>query len=423
MGSNEDGKASSQHIQEKIVIVGGGIGGLACALALHRVGLKSVVLEQSDTLRATGNCITLWSNALRVLDALGIGEQFRTLYHNILEYEIFNQQGKRLAGLVLAECDGPKPHELRAVERRFLLEALAGQLPPGTIRFKSRVTSIEKSETSTGITDIHLQDGSIYNAQVVLGFDGQKSVVAEWMGLKKAELVGQVGIRGMAIFPNGHKFEDKVYYTVGKGTRSAIAAVNDTKIYWFILWNDWGEGYRNTSPEQLKAEALERSKAYQSRDIELCINNTPLEHFIKSTIRHRINTMDPTTQVVGTVTLAGDASHPTTPNMGQGGCMALEDAILLTKKLYPVLTEGPNTDSPVAESERIHLALVEFQQERHDRTYSLSVQSHKVGVVMQSAWSVICFYRDWYLIPKSLNPKYFLNHTLFDVGKLPIQLS
>jgi 2-polyprenyl-6-methoxyphenol hydroxylase-like FAD-dependent oxidoreductase len=108
MGSSEDGKASSQHIEEKIVVVGGGIGGLACALALHRVGLKSVVLEQSDTLRAAGSCISLWSNALRVLDVLGVGEQFRTLYHNILEYVMFNQRGKRLAGIVLAECDGPK---------------------------------------------------------------------------------------------------------------------------------------------------------------------------------------------------------------------------------------------------------------------------------------------------------------------------
>lgn len=82
----------------------------------------------------------------------------------------------------------------------------------------------------------------LYVLQVVLGFDGQKSVVASWMGLQKAQLVGQVAIRGMAVFPDAHKFEDKVYYTVGKGTRSGIVTMNDTKIYWFILWNDWGEG-------------------------------------------------------------------------------------------------------------------------------------------------------------------------------------
>jgi hypothetical protein len=52
------------------------------------------------------------------------------------------------------------------VERKVLLEALAGPLPPGTIRYKSRVTSLKKSETTVGVTDIHLQDGSIYSAQV-----------------------------------------------------------------------------------------------------------------------------------------------------------------------------------------------------------------------------------------------------------------
>lgn len=59
-----------------------------------------------------------------------------------------------------------RPHEMRAVERKVLLEALAGQLPEGTIRFKSRVTSIHKSESTVGVTDIELQDGSIFTAKV-----------------------------------------------------------------------------------------------------------------------------------------------------------------------------------------------------------------------------------------------------------------
>lgn len=78
--------------------------------------------------------------------------------------------------------------------------------------------------------------------QVVLGFDGQNSVIASWMGLEKAQPVGQVGIRGMAVFPDGHKFEDKTYYSVGKGIRMAIVPSNATKVYWFVLWNDWSEG-------------------------------------------------------------------------------------------------------------------------------------------------------------------------------------
>lgn len=422
MDSHDDRlQGTPQRIEEKIVIVGGGIGGLACALALHRAGLKAVVLEQSDTLRAQGTSLTLWTNALRVLDVLGIGEQFRSMYCNILEYVVYNQRGKRIAGLVLADCKGG-PHEMRGVERKVLLEALAGQLPEGTIRFNSRATSIKKSESTTGVTEIQLQDGSIYSAKVVLGFDGQHSVVASWLGLETALPVGHVGIRGMAVFADGHKFEAKTHYTVGKGVRAAIVPVNATKAYWFTFWNEWSEGFPEIPQEKLKEEALERVQVFQSSDVALCVRNTPLGNFTKNSIRHRLNTAPPSSQVSGGVTVAGDASHPTTPNMGQGGCMALEDAILLTQKLYPVLTEDPaaeRTQLGLPEHERIHNALVEFQQERHERTYAISVRSYKTGQVMQSGWWLVCLFRDWWLLPKSLNTETFLDHTLFDVGKLP----
>ncbi|XP_049386013.1 monooxygenase 3-like [Solanum stenotomum] len=63
--------------EENIVIVGAGIAGLATSLALHRLGLRSVVLESADSLRATGFALALWTNAWRALDALGIGDSLR----------------------------------------------------------------------------------------------------------------------------------------------------------------------------------------------------------------------------------------------------------------------------------------------------------------------------------------------------------
>lgn len=104
--------------------------------------------------------------------------------------------------------------------------------------------------------------------------------------------------------------------------------------------------------------------------------------------------------------------------------MALEDAVLLTRKLHSVLKQSPADGAqavPVLpEHERIHVALLEFQQERHARTYSLSLRSYKAGCVLQSGWSLMCLYRDWWLLPKSMNTETFLEHTLFDVGKLPL---
>lgn len=210
-------------------------------------------------------------------------------------------------------------------------------------------------------------------------------------------------------------------YILGKGTRAACVPVDDTKVYWFVLWNDWSTGFRDSAPEQVKAEALSHLEAFQGREkIELCINHTPPEHFTKNSIRHRINTLPSASQVVGGVTLGGDASHPTSLNLGQGRGMALEDAILLTQRLHPVLKgDGSDAAEPAEQAERIHAALLAHQEARHARTHSLSVRAYRMGNIMQSEWTVVCLFRDWVLIPFAYDPKTALDHALFDVGELP----
>ena len=182
------------------------------------------------------------------------------------------------------------------------------------------------------------------------------------------------------------------------------------------------------SAEQMsKAEAVqEASKKFPMPFVASIINNTPGESFFKYSISHRLNT-NPELLVNGSVTVVGDAAHPLTPNLGQGGCMALEDALILTQKLYATLKTDANTHQDllsVPEHERIHRALVEFQLERHDRTHSIATLSYIIGRKMtRQRWTVVEFFRNRFLIPLFYKKKVFLAHTLFDVGKLPGQLS
>lgn len=81
-----------------------------------------------------------------------------------------------------------------------------------------------------------------YHEQVVVGYDGANSVIASWMGIEKTVAIGTIAIRGLAIFPEGHTLEDKAYSYVGNGARSALVPSTSTKVYWFIVWNDWSEG-------------------------------------------------------------------------------------------------------------------------------------------------------------------------------------
>ncbi|CAK9273288.1 unnamed protein product [Sphagnum jensenii] len=213
------------HHQEEIVIVGGGLGALCFAAALHRLGLRAVVLEKSDRMRSEGTAIVLWTNAMHILEVLDLADQFRSMYINL-----------------------PGPHEMHSVERKVLLEAFAGQIPQGTIRLNSQVTSIKKSETSPDVTNLELQDGSTYSAKVVVGFDDVNSVVGSWLGLEKPKSVGQVGIRGMAKFHNEQNFEN---------------------LFRIFCW-------RNITPEQIKQEDPQVTTDFRVPEIEfVCQQHIP----------------------------------------------------------------------------------------------------------------------------------------------------
>lgn len=172
------------------------------------------------------------------------------------------------------------------------------------------------------------------------------------------------------------------------------------------------------TPEEVKQEALKLTKVFQTPSPHLCINNTPLEHFTKNTLRQRLNTRPSDSQVTGNVTVAGDASHPSSPDLGQGGCMALEDGIILTRKLHQALVlekksvsqEDHSSDAKsTCESERIHKALLDFHAERHGRTFALTKRAAMARQGLKSPNSAA----------QVLHSPDFLSHTLFDVGKLP----
>jgi hypothetical protein len=127
------------------------------------------------------------------------------------------------------------------------------------------------------------------------------------------------------------------------------------------------------------------------------------------------------------VTLAGDASHPLTPNIGQGACCTLEDAMFFGKSFLQHWTwmqkwrqkHQPWTLLMKREisNKGLTLPFLNFK-EWHPETHPLAVEAYKVGMLVQSRWSVICFLWNWLLIA-NINCKTILQHTMFGVGKLP----
>ncbi|KAK1264015.1 hypothetical protein QJS04_geneDACA024970 [Acorus gramineus] len=196
---------------EEVVIVGGGIAGLATAVALKRVGVQSLVLERSQELRATGGALTLFPNAWRALEVIGVANKL-----------------------------------VRAVHRKVLLEALAEELPSDAVRFSSKLESI-KDEIIDGssISTLRFEDGSTIRAKVVIGCDGVHSVVAQWLGLTTAVRSGRSAVRAIAVFPDGHGFERDIQQFVDDGKRAGIVPINDKELFWFMTHTSLPPGWKN----------------------------------------------------------------------------------------------------------------------------------------------------------------------------------
>ncbi|PON97884.1 FAD-binding domain containing protein [Trema orientale] len=414
--------------KEDIVIVGAGIAGLATAVSLHsivmmllsiitmmdkicaleniRLGVRSLVLEQAESLRTGGTSLTLFKNGWRVLDAIGVGNDLRTQFLEIQGMVVKSEDGRELRSFKFKDED--ESQEVRAVERRVLLETLANQLPPDSIRFSSKLLTISKPES--GGTMLELVDGTRLSAKIVIGCDGTRSPIAKWMGFSDPKYVGHCAFRGLGYYPNGQPFEPKVNYIYGRGLRAGCVPVSPTKVYWFICFNRSSPGPKISDPAELKKQAKELVRNWPT-DLLNIIDQTPDDTIIRTPLVDRWlwPAISPLASS-GRVVLVGDAWHPMTPNLGQGACCALEDAVVLARKLANAVKSG---SEPSVED-----ALSSYGSERWPRIFPLTIRANLVGSVLQWENPVVCSVRNNVIIPKLVRLGPLLEHTNFDCQPL-----
>lgn len=399
--------SSTEETNEDVVIVGAGIAGLATALSLRRLGVGATVLEQGPSLRAGGTSLTLFKNGWRVLDSIGVADELRAKYLRVQGMRMRSSAGGRDMREFSFEEEAPG-QEVRAVERRVLLETLASKLPPGAISFSSKLKSIA-GQGPEG-TLLELEDGRRLRSKVVVGCDGVNSPIARWMGFSEPRYVGHMAFRGLADYAGagGQPFEPKVNYIYGRGLRAGFVPVSPTKVYWFICFNRPTPGPKNTDAAALKREALELVRGWPD-DLVAVMRSTPDDAVVKTPLVDRWlwpGVAPPASR--GGVVLVGDAWHPMTPNLGQGACCALEDAVVLARRLAPAVLAGGDVGE----------ALRGYERERWGRVFPLTARAGLVGALVQWGNPAVCAVRDGVVIPRLVRLGPFLEHTNFECGLL-----
>ncbi len=323
----------NQPSELPVLVSGGGIGGLATALALVRQGFNVQVFEQAPEIGEIGAGIQLGPNAFHAFDALGVGDKARgravyTDYmcmHDAIDESLV---GRIETGEAFRQRFG-NPYAVihRADIHGSLLE---GAVETGRVEFftSTRIEKIEQDEAARTVTAID-QNGRRWVGQALIGADGGKSVVRAQYVNDPPRVTGHVVYRAVvekADFPDDLKWNAAslwagpkchlVHYPLRGGEQYNVVVTFHSR-----QQEQWG--VTDGSKEEVESY-------FQG----ICPKARQLIELPRSWKRWATADREPIdTWVFGRATLLGDAAHPTTQYMAQGACMAMEDAVTLGEAL------------------------------------------------------------------------------------------
>ncbi len=377
-----------------VIIIGGGIGGLCTALALQRRNIDAVVYERAAEPRDAGAGLVLWSNAMKVLHALGVGEAVAAAGARLTRSQIRAADGNALYETNLDELAARYGAPVIAIHRAALHRILADALKPGALRFAMPCTGFTQDAHSVTARFAHSAPA---RADLLIGADGIHSVVRKQMFPNiRLRYSGYTAWRGVVETADEAAL-GLTSESWGQGARFGMVRIDHRRVYWFATHNQpAGDA---SSPEERKTRLLKIFGDWHD-PIRHVLEATPAPAILHNDI-YDIPPFTPWTQ--GRITLLGDAAHPTTPNMGQGACMAIESAYVLARSLH-------------AETDHT-LALRRYEAERCARTAWVTKTSRRLGAGAQIANPVLCRLRNWLVrsLPNSVLQSPFYQAAGFDV--------
>ncbi|WP_329192033.1 MULTISPECIES: FAD-dependent monooxygenase [unclassified Streptomyces] len=349
------------------VVAGAGIGGLTAALALHRRGWRVTVCERAPELPCTGAGIGLAPNALRALDAIGTDAARAAGSAVPTVMGVRRSDGRWLTRTATADMAARYGTPPIAVPRPAFTAALAAELPPESLRYGTTVTAVEDAG---GRPTVRTAAGPDLPADLVVAADGIHSPLrrTHFPAHPGLHYIGETAWRTIVHAPDLRI--PAMSETWGRGERFGVTPLSDGRFYLYAT-AIVPAGTRSSDP---RAELRHRFGSW---------------HHPIPALLDRVERLDPD-QVLqndlydlaaplpslhrGRIAWVGDAAHAMAPNLGQGGCQAIEDAVILAQ----LLPAGDSQDSGDSTGS-VAAALAAYTAARRDRTDAVRVRARRVG--------------------------------------------
>ena len=306
------------------IVLGGGIAGLSAAIALRRAGYRLSVYEQAEAIAPMGAAISLWPNAVAALRALGVLEPIATAAAPITAMLLATREGRPLLGpwpVGKARHGEAAYLPTRALIQTTLRDAL-GDTP---LHLGRQAVTVRDTGAAA---EVAFADGSTVTADLLVSADGIWSKTATAMLDNPPRPSGYGGVLALSDPADGPPLDGLAAEYWGPGERFGVFDLGGARRYWFYM-------QREPARTPDRATLLARAAGWPAA-VAAAIRATPPERLTPVSIAAR---SVPRRFGAGRIVCLGDAAHAMEPNLGQGACQALEDAVALGRLAGQVAPE------------------------------------------------------------------------------------
>jgi len=355
------------------IIIGGGIAGLTAAIAMEQAGMGFTVYEAAPELKPYGAGIWMAPNAMQVFGKIGVKDAVLKAGIELEKVDITDEKLNLIHGLNLKKIKARFESSIVAIHRAKLQQVLYSFVNPEKVILNKALVSLEEKENNVLL---RFADGSTVEADFVIGADGINSKVRQ-QAFPDATLrySGQTCWRGLVTHSLPDQWRNATLELWGNQLRFGLAEMANEQIYWFAV---------KTAPEneEDKTDNIKKYLLDQFADFK-----GPVQELIRATPDFMIRRTD-LYDLPGLrnwhkskICLIGDAAHAATPNLGQGGAQAVEDAYTLVQCLQ-------NTKEP-------EQAFQLFQKKRYAKVKRIIFGSYWIGRIAH--WKYFKRVRNFFL--------------------------